>query len=127
DPVDARTDVYGLGVLMYRLFAGRLPFKDAEAPEMMAHHLVETPPPLALSNSPLGPGLEAIVKKAMRKRPEHRYASMADLVGDLNRLERAEALSARLPLEEEDVYAPTTPYAAKAAKFLQSKLGKHVT
>jgi serine/threonine protein kinase len=128
DTVDARADVYGLGVLMYRMFSGRLPFTASEASEMLARHLIEGAPPLALTdaqgNPPLASGLDAIVQKALRKRPEHRYASMEALLGDLVRLERGEALAARLPLDAPDVYTPREPFAQQAVVFLHRRLGK---
>jgi serine/threonine-protein kinase len=122
DPVDARTDVYGLGVLMYRMFTGRLPFAGAEPADILARHLVQDPAPLGLGTSALASGVEAIVLKALRKRPEHRYASMEALLGDFARLDRGESLSARLPLEEADVYAPASGFSEKAAKFLYARL-----
>jgi serine/threonine-protein kinase len=123
DPVDARTDVYGVGVLMYRMFSGRLPFVAAEPPDVLARHLAEPPPPMGLTG-PLAAGVESIVQRALRKRPENRYSSMAALLGDLNRLDRGEALAAHLPPEDADVYTPQTTYATKAASFLYRRLGK---
>ena len=126
DTVDARADVYGLGVLMYRMFSGRLPFTGAEASEMLARHVTEEPRPLGLAAAADGlpAGVEAIVRKALRKRPEHRYASMEALLGDLMRLDRGESLSARLPLDAPDVYVPREPFAQQAVVFLQQRLGK---
>jgi len=121
DPVDARTDVYGLGVLMFRMFTGSLPFAGKDPSEMLARHLIDTPPAPAIAGA-LGPGLGAIVQKAMRKRPEHRYATMEALVGDLARLDRGEPLAARIPPDAPDVYAPRTEFSIKASEFLQRRL-----
>jgi serine/threonine-protein kinase len=124
DPVDPRTDVYGLGVLMYRLFAGRLPFAGEDPSDVLARHLGQEPAPLGLAPEPRAAGVEAIVQKAMRKRPEHRYGSMEAFVGDLSRLERGERLSAHVPLEVADEYQPKTAFSQKAAAFLWSRLGR---
>jgi eukaryotic-like serine/threonine-protein kinase len=127
DLVDARGDVYGLGVLMYRVFSGQLPFVSADATEMLARHVAEQAPPLvvpASAEGPLAVGIAAIVKKALRKRPENRYASMEALLGDLARLDRGEPLDARLPPVDADVYAPRQPFAAQAISFLQRRFGK---
>jgi len=124
DTVDARADVYGLGVLMYRMFSGRVPFTTSEASEMLAKQLAEEPPPLTLTGTPLASGIEAIVARTLRKNPENRYASMEALVGDLGRLERGESLAARLPLAHDDAYVPRGQFAVQAVTFLYRKLGK---
>lgn len=120
DPVDPRTDVYGLGALMYRIFVGRLPFSGAEPSDVLARHLIEEAPPPRLGS----PGVEAIIVKALRKRPEHRYSSMESLLGDFARLDRNESLSAHLLPEEPDVYAPRNAFSQRAAAFLYSRLGQ---
>jgi serine/threonine protein kinase len=124
DLVDARADVYGLGVLMHRMFSGRLPFVATDATEMLALHVSAEPPPLVLAEGPLAAGVAAIIRKALRKRPENRYASMEALLGDLGRLDRGEPLDARLPVADADVYAPRQPFAAQAIAFLQRRFGK---
>jgi len=91
---------------------------------MLARHLTEEAPPLVITGTPLASGLEAIVKKALRKRPGNRYASVEALLGDLSRLERRESLAARLPLEDADVYVPSEPFAKQATVFLHRRLGK---
>ena len=124
DPVDARADVYALGVLMARMFTGRLPFEAEDASQMLARHLVEEPRQAAFPPGPLAAGLESMVRKALRKDPAHRYASMAALLGDLARLERGEPLDARLAPHGADVYPHKTEFSAKAGAFLYRRLGK---
>jgi serine/threonine-protein kinase len=106
---------------MYRMFSGRLPFVATDATEMLARHLVDDPGPLGVEGVD---GLDAVVRKALRKSPRHRYASMEALLGDLARLERGEPLAARVPLEGADVYEPTLPFARQAVDFLHRRLGK---
>ncbi len=79
DPVDARTDVYCLGCLLFHALTGRVPFVAEGVDATMAAHLLEPPP----RPSALVPGLPAkldeVVRTAMAKRPEDRFASAGDL------------------------------------------------
>jgi eukaryotic-like serine/threonine-protein kinase len=128
DGSDARTDVYGLGMLMYRMFAGRLPFKRRSEPEMLAHQLLTPAPPLGLGPIHPAPWLEEVILKAIRKRPENRYPSMDALMEDLKRLKAPPrsgiALTATQPIELPDAYAPKTPFGAAASRFLETKIVK---
>jgi eukaryotic-like serine/threonine-protein kinase len=136
DPPDARTDVYGLGVLMYRMFSGRLPFgvtrvsSPSPSPAaideamLLAHQLVSPAPPAGLGGSPLARGLESVILKCLRKRPENRYPSMEALSDDLGRLARPEGLIASAPIAEPDVYTAQTAYGHNAARFLYKQLGR---
>jgi serine/threonine protein kinase len=83
--VDARSDVYALGVLLYRLLTDRLPFDVASLawPEAIQCVLETTPPPLAESSPLLRGPLEPIVARAMHRQAGERYQSAADLIADL--------------------------------------------
>jgi serine/threonine protein kinase/phosphoribosyl 1,2-cyclic phosphodiesterase/anti-anti-sigma regulatory factor len=72
--LDARTDLYALGVILYRLFTGRLPFTGSDEVILQAH-LHEEPIPLRQLNPTLSPSLEHLVLKLLTKNPNGRYAS----------------------------------------------------
>jgi serine/threonine-protein kinase len=99
--IDARTDVYALGVIAYELFSGRLPFQGRTVTQLLLAHLQQKPPPL----SEVAPGvdreLERLVLRALEKDPAARPASMAELGAALRavqvRLETRAAAPAQGP------------------------------
>ncbi|MGH8894102.1 MAG: serine/threonine-protein kinase [Actinomycetes bacterium] len=82
-PVDARTDVYALGCVVYECLTGELPFHRDDDAALLWAHLAETPPPVTALQPGLGPDVAAVVTRAMAKAPEDRYASCHGLLIDL--------------------------------------------
>jgi serine/threonine-protein kinase len=87
--LDARTDTFSLGVVVYELVAGRLPFEGSTSREMMASLLSEREPqPLARYSSDVPVELERIVSKALRKNRDERYQTIKDMLLDLKTLKQ---------------------------------------
>jgi hypothetical protein len=83
-PVDARIDIYALGVLLYRLLTGRLPFDGKNALTLAQQHL-EEPAPRPSHRIPVAPALDALVLRCLEKQPERRYGSVDELLVALRR------------------------------------------
>jgi serine/threonine protein kinase len=77
--LDYRTDVYSLGVVLYHLLAGRVPFTGSTAVAIALKHALEMPPPLQNFNADITPEVEAVVNKALAKLPADRYSSAGEL------------------------------------------------
>ncbi len=86
---DARSDVYALGAVMYKILCGLVPLQDSNAQAMMNARLNEdAPPPSAILGRSLPAALESVVMRCIRRHPSERFASAADV---------ADALAACLP------------------------------
>ncbi len=93
--LDRRTDVYGLGVTMYAVFTGSLPFTGGSAVEVMFHILDTLPPPPRKFNPSMPRDLETIILKCMEKDPNRRYDSARAVAEDLRRFLDGEPVLAR--------------------------------
>src|SRR5713101_398990 len=89
EPVDPRTDLYTLGLVMYEMATGRNPFLGHSATSTIANILKEEAPPLEQHNPVAPPELGRILQKCLRKRIDERYVSARDLALDLGALRRS--------------------------------------
>lgn len=87
--VDGRSDLFSLGVVLFEMLTGRLPFEGASVTEIVDRILHHPPLPLARLASNVPPGLEGVVLRALEKDPAFRYQTAREMYIDLHTLRRA--------------------------------------
>lgn len=82
---DERSDIYSLGVTMYEMICGQVPFSGDNTVSVALLHIEEEPTPLKELEPSLPISAEKIIQKCMQKKPERRYSSATELIADLKR------------------------------------------
>jgi serine/threonine protein kinase/predicted Zn-dependent protease len=137
EPVDERTDIFSLGVLIYEMFASKPPFGGGNAIETIAAILNKEPVPLSRQTPEVPHEIERIVNKALRKDREERYQTAKDLLIDLkdirqnlefqNKLERTAAPDREVAKTQ--VFKATTsdvaPHTSSSAEYIVNRIKHH--
>jgi tRNA A-37 threonylcarbamoyl transferase component Bud32 len=112
--VDRRTDVYAMGVILYQLLTGRLPFVANKLTELLIAHATQPPPPLRTLDPNIPPAVEQAVLQALEKDPERRFSSVEALARAF--VEEVRATNPGLPTP----YAQTAPAATPIPQTTQT-------
>src|SRR5436305_6969231 len=114
EPPDARADIYSLGVMLYQMLCGEVPFKGSSIPAIMKKHLTSDVPSLASKGVEVPAQIEAVVRHALEKDPKYRTASADDFVAELRSAMEAASASLKRTGETAEIDPSKTIVSAPA-------------
>src|SRR5215472_9830640 len=127
--LDARSDLFSVGVILYEMLTGERPFEGQSMTTVMYKIVHETPVPPRAVDTAIHPGLSIVIEKALAKSPELRYQSAAELAAALENyraFDPAQVATAAFPfVSRERTATVTTPASAVAG--VQQKIGPRTT
>lgn len=141
EPVDARADIYGLGVVLFRTVTGHLPFDDVKNKHHLLRHQLFSPvPPASWLHENISPALERLIHRCTRKAKAARFLSMDEVVSAFDQVVSAErdvegdvlvgshghvllTQAEAFGLQDPDIYVPETDKGRKAAEVLAIEFG----
>jgi eukaryotic-like serine/threonine-protein kinase len=127
--LDARSDLFSFGAVLYEMAAGSIPFEGSSSGEICGAILHQNPRPVSHFNPQLPPQVEAIISKALEKDRNLRYQSAAEMRADLQRLKRDTVSGAEARTDSkrrEQAVSQTVPPKWKSLAFAAGGLGSLV-
>ncbi|MGH2752540.1 MAG: protein kinase domain-containing protein [Actinomycetota bacterium] len=114
--IDERTDLYSLGVVMFEMLTGRPPFMAENPLALASQHVLNEPPRPSALNRSISPELDAIVLRALAKRPEARFESASELREELGRFIAGKKVRSTLVLDE-----PVSPLVLPRERVVRAR------
>jgi formylglycine-generating enzyme required for sulfatase activity len=133
DEPDARADVYSLGIILYQMLSGDVPFKGSSIPSIMKKHLTLPPPTFKSAGVDISPQLEAVVNHALEKEISARTPSVEAFISELKQAVAAGGLTIGARREtvprvsDETIYSPVSTTADNKQQTTASQLAGTVS
>jgi eukaryotic-like serine/threonine-protein kinase len=121
EEVDARSDLFSLGIVLYQMVTGKPPFRGGDSASILASLLRDTPEPPSTLNAEIPPGLEGIIARLLEKNVGLRFQSAADLRSELKRLQRGVSTTSASGLSFASLSSPASIPAGRAGPATSSK------
>jgi serine/threonine protein kinase len=122
-PLDGRSDLYALGVTLYKAATGELPFRSSDWFELARMHVEDPPPPPTTRRPDFPPRLERVILRCLAKHPDDRYASATQLLADLRDIAAGRKRTSQIPVPGPRTTARSGDPGGKARRVWLRRVG----